>query len=71
MIILINPGSLLTLAYASWSLLVLRKTGSTRMAAIALFTCFVAGFLIMTYVGMNLRGPNWNFYWSRSDWPVH
>jgi quinol-cytochrome oxidoreductase complex cytochrome b subunit len=70
-VILINPGSLLTAAYAGWSIRTLQTTRSTRLAAIALFTCFVAGFLIMTYVGMNLRGPNWDFYWSPSDWPVH
>ncbi len=70
-IIIFNPGSLLTAAYAGWSIVVLRRTGSTRMAAIALFTCFLAGFVIMTHVGMNLRGPNWNFYWSKSQWPLH
>lgn len=70
-IIFVNPGSLLTVAYAAWSLQVLRRTNSTRMAAIALFSCFIAGFIIMTYVGMNLRGPNWDFYWSQADWPVH
>lgn len=70
-IICINPGSLLTAAYAVWSLVVLRNTGSTRMGAIALFSCFLAGFVIMTYVGMYLRGPNWDFYWSQADWPVH
>ncbi len=70
-VILVNPGSLLTAAYAAWSIRTLQKTRSTRLAAIALFTCFVAGFLITTYVGMNLRGPNWDFYWSQSDWPAH
>lgn len=70
-IILINPGSLLTAAYAAWSIITLRSTGSTRMAAIALFTCFLAGFVILTYVGTNLRGPNWDFYWSQADWPKH
>jgi quinol-cytochrome oxidoreductase complex cytochrome b subunit len=70
-IIFVNPGTLLTTAYAAWSLLTLRKTGSTRMAAIALFTCFVVGFVILTYVGTELRGPNWQFYWSKSDWPSH
>ncbi len=70
-VILINPGSLLTAAYAAWSLLVLHRTGSTRLGAIALFTCFVVGFVILTYVGTNLRGPNWDFYWSSADWPVH
>jgi quinol-cytochrome oxidoreductase complex cytochrome b subunit len=70
-IIIFNPGSLLTAAYAVWSLIVIRRTRSTRMGAIALFTCFVVGFVILTYVGTYLRGPNWEFYWSRSQWPVH
>jgi len=70
-VMVVNPGTLLTLAYALWSLSVLRRTSSTRMAAIALFTCFLAGFVVLTYVGMNLRGPNWDFYWSTADWPVH
>jgi quinol-cytochrome oxidoreductase complex cytochrome b subunit len=70
-VMVVNPGTLLTLAYALWSLAVLRRTGSTRLAAIALFTCFLAGFVVLTYVGMNLRGPNWGFYWSPADWPVH
>jgi len=70
-IILINPGTLLTAAYAAWSVHVVRRTGSTRLAAIALFTCFLVGFVILTYVGTELRGPNWEFFWSRSHWPVH
>ncbi|MDA0746505.1 MAG: cytochrome b N-terminal domain-containing protein [bacterium] len=70
-IIFINPGTLLTVAYALWSIWMLKKTGSTRMAAIALFTCFVIGFLILTYVGTYLRGPNWDFYWSSDQWPAH
>jgi hypothetical protein len=70
-IIIFNPGSLLTAAYAVWSLAVMRRTRSTRLGAIALFTCFLAGFVILTYVGTYLRGPNWDFYWSRASWPVH
>jgi len=70
-IIVLNPGTLLTAAYVAWSLWVQKKTGSTRMAAIALFTCFIVGFAILTYVGTVHRGPNWDFYWTRSSWPVH
>ena len=70
-IIFINPGTLLTVAYIAWSLAVIRKTRSTRMGSIALFTCFVVGFIILTYVGTYLRGPNWDFYWSSSQWPGH
>lgn len=70
-IILVNPGTLLTVAYAAWSIHVLKREASTRLAAIALFTCFLIGFVVLTYVGSELRGPNWDFYWSKSDWPVH
>lgn len=70
-IIIINSGSFIVLFYAWWSLYVLRKSCSTRMAAIALFTAFLVGFLILTVMGTNFRGPNWDFYWSPSQWPVH
>lgn len=70
-IIAINPGSLLTLAYVIWSLTVISRTKSTRLGAVALFSCFLVGFVILTYVGTYLRGPNWDFYWRQSDWPVH
>jgi quinol-cytochrome oxidoreductase complex cytochrome b subunit len=70
-IIAINPGTLLTLAYAVWSLVILKRTGSTRMGAIALFTCFLIGFVVLTIVGVHFRGPNWGFYWTRASWPMH
>ena len=49
----------------------MKRTNSTRMGAIALFTCFLVGYVILTYVGTVHRGPNWNFYWSPAHWPVH
>ena len=70
-IIIFNPGSVLTALYGLYSLIIMNKTRSTRMGAIALFTCFLVGFAILTYVGTYLRGPNWDFYWSESQWPVH
>lgn len=70
-IIIFNPGSLLMVAYVIWSVLILRKTKSTRMSAIAIFTCFLVGFTILTIVGTFFRGPNWDFFWSPADWPVH
>jgi cytochrome b-561 len=36
-----------------------------------LFTCFVCGFVVLTVIGTHFRGPNWDFYWSRSQWPGH
>ncbi len=70
-VIVTNPGILLTLAYMVWSIYVYKRSASTRRAAIALYTCFIVGFIILTYVGSELRGPNWDFYWNKADWPVH
>lgn len=70
-ITLINPGTVYTLLFALWSLWIMRRHESTRMGAIALFTCFLVGYIILTYVGTVLRGPNWGFYWSQADWPIH
>jgi hypothetical protein len=71
LIILINPASLWVGFMAIWSIFVTEKTGSTRMGAIALFTMFLLSYVIFTYVGTELRGPNWEFYWSESQWPGH
>ncbi|HVP42499.1 MAG TPA: cytochrome b N-terminal domain-containing protein [Terriglobales bacterium] len=70
-IITFNPGSLLVLIFAAWSLVVLRRRDSVRLAAVALFTCFLVGFTILTYFATVHRGPNWHFYWWPSQWPVH
>ncbi|MFQ5637498.1 MAG: cytochrome b N-terminal domain-containing protein [bacterium] len=70
-IVFMNPGSFIVLVFAWWSLHNLRFTNSTRLAAIALFTCFAVGFIILTIMGIYFRGPNWDFYWSPSQWPVH
>jgi len=70
-IIAINPGSILVLLYAGWSLWVLKRRNSVRLAAVALFTCFLVGFTVLTYFATVHRGPNWQFYWWPSQWPVH
>ncbi|MDP2645555.1 MAG: cytochrome b N-terminal domain-containing protein [Desulfobacterales bacterium] len=70
-IILINPGTIWVGFVMAWSLLMIHQTGSTRMGAIAVFSLFLISFLIFTYVGTELRGPNWDFFWSKSLWPVH
>ncbi|MBW1850800.1 MAG: cytochrome b N-terminal domain-containing protein [Deltaproteobacteria bacterium] len=70
-IILVNPGTIWIGFVLVWSILVIRKTGSTRMGAIAVFTVFLISYVIFTYVGTELRGPNWDFYWSKSQWPIH
>jgi quinol-cytochrome oxidoreductase complex cytochrome b subunit len=67
----INPGTVLTLIYASYSLWLVRRFNSARAGALGLFTCFLCGFIVLTVVGTYFRGPNWHFYWSPSDWPAH
>ena len=67
----VNPGTVLTLVYALYSISVVRSYDSTRAGALALFTCFLAGFVVLTVVGTHFRGPNWEFYWSPSHWPGH
>jgi quinol-cytochrome oxidoreductase complex cytochrome b subunit len=70
-IILINPGTVIAAVFMVWSQIVLRRTGSTRLSAIALFTTILVAFVILTIIGTQFRGPNWDFYWSKSQWPVH
>lgn len=67
----VNPGTVLTAIYATYSVWCVRRYDSTRAGALALFTCFLAGFIVLTVVGVYFRGPNWGFYWSAADWPVH
>ncbi len=68
-IILVNPATVLTLTFILWSSIVKRKYGSTRYTAMALFTCAMVSFVILTAVGILFRGPNWEFYWLKSQWP--
>lgn len=67
-ITLINPGTVLTAIYAAFSIWVLKRFNSTRAGALALFTCFICGFIVLTVIGTYFRGPNWAFYWSPSEW---
>ncbi len=68
-IILINPATVLTLVFILWSWLIKRKHGSIRYTVLALFTCAMVAFVILTAVGILFRGPNWEFYWLKSQWP--
>jgi quinol-cytochrome oxidoreductase complex cytochrome b subunit len=67
----INPGTVLTVLYAAFSLWAVKRWNSTRAGALALFTCFLCGFILLTVIGYHFRGPNWGFYWSHSQWPGH
>jgi quinol-cytochrome oxidoreductase complex cytochrome b subunit len=67
----LNPGTVLALAYAGYSLWLVVRYNSTRAGAVGLFTCFLCGFVVLTVIGTHFRGPNWGFYWSPADWPTH
>jgi len=67
----INPGTILAGVYAAYSLWIVRRYASARAGALALFTCFLCGFVVLTAIGTYFRGPNWGFYWSPGDWPAH
>jgi hypothetical protein len=67
----VNPGTILALFYAVYSLWVIKRYNSTRAGALGLFTCFLCGFLVLTVIGTYFRGPNWEFFWSPAFWPKH
>ncbi len=70
-ITLINPGTVLTMIFAAYSVWLVKRYNSTRAGALGLFTCFLCGFIVLTVIGTYFRGPNWDFYWSPSQWQAH
>jgi quinol-cytochrome oxidoreductase complex cytochrome b subunit len=69
-VMLLNPATITAVLFILVAEVIRRKTGSTRMGALALFTCATVGLVIFTIIGIWFRGPNWEFYWSASQWPV-
>lgn len=70
-IIFVNPGTILSAAFAALSLWIMHRRDSIRAGAVVVFTCFVVGFVLLTYFASVHRGPNWQFYWWPSLWPAH
>jgi quinol-cytochrome oxidoreductase complex cytochrome b subunit len=68
-VMLINPATITAVAFMGLSEFVLRRSGSTRRAALVLFTCSFVALVIFTVVGIWFRGPNWEFFWSVKQWP--
>ena len=60
---LLNPGSILIVLFAIGSLYTWRRTGSSRMGALALYSYFLAAYLVYTVIGVFFRGPNWDWIW--------
>jgi quinol-cytochrome oxidoreductase complex cytochrome b subunit len=69
-VMLINPATITAALFIAAAEITRRKTGSTRMASLVLFTCTFVALLVFTMVGIWFRGPNWEFYWSSAQWPV-
>ena len=69
-VMLINPATITAILFILAAELVRRRQNSTRMGALVLFTCSFVALVIFTVVGIWFRGPNWEFFWSVSQWPV-
>ena len=61
---------------AGWvgTLLIGRIVRDTRISedsalGIVLSTFFGFGILLLTYIGMEMRGPYWEFFWPWETWP--
>jgi quinol-cytochrome oxidoreductase complex cytochrome b subunit len=67
----VNPGTVLVVLYAAYSIWLVKRHASARAGALGLFTCALCGFLVLTVIGTYFRGPNWGFYWSPAEWPQH
>jgi len=67
----VNPAILLLITFIILYMFSYKKTKSSRTAGIATFTAFVIAFILLTYTGTALRGPNWLFFWPWQAWPAH
>ena len=69
-VLLINPATFTALLFFVVAEVTRKKMKSTRMAALVLFTCSFVALVVFTVVGIWFRGPNWEFFWSASQWPI-
>ena len=69
-VMLINPATITAGLFITAAEITRKRMKSTRMASLMLFTCTFIALLVFTAVGIWFRGPNWEFYWSVSQWPV-
>jgi quinol-cytochrome oxidoreductase complex cytochrome b subunit len=60
-ILFINPATISVAAFSIYSVIVRKRTGSTRMAAISLFTLSIVALILFTIIGIWFRGANWEF----------
>jgi quinol-cytochrome oxidoreductase complex cytochrome b subunit len=69
-VMLFNPATITAALFIAASEIIRKKYKSTRMASLVLFTCAFIALVVFTVVGIWFRGPNWEFFWSASQWPV-
>ena len=69
-VLLINPATFTALLFFIVAEVTRKKMKSNRMAALVLFTCSFVALVVFTVVGIWFRGPNWEFFWSASQWPI-
>ena len=69
-VLLFNPATITAMLFILVTEVVRRRSGSSRMAALTLFTCSFVALVIFTVVGIWFRGPNWEFFWSVNQWPL-
>ncbi|MEX2370575.1 MAG: cytochrome b N-terminal domain-containing protein [Bacteroidales bacterium] len=60
-VMLLNPATISGLLFVLYSVVIKKRTGSTRMAAIALFTVTLIALIIFTVIGISFRVENWEF----------
>lgn len=70
LVMLFNPATFTAAIFIGIAEVTRRRKRSTRMAAMILFTCTFVALVIFTVMGIWFRGPNWEFFWSASQWPV-
>ena len=68
---LLNPGTILIALFAAGSLYIWRRTGSSRMGALALYSYFLTSYLIYTLIGLYFRGANWAWIWPWQATGLH
>ncbi|MEN8155862.1 MAG: cytochrome b N-terminal domain-containing protein [Bacteroidota bacterium] len=69
-VMLFNPATITAGLFVLAAEIIRRKQRSSRMASLVLFTSAFVALVVFTVVGIWFRGPNWEFFWSASQWPV-
>lgn len=61
LVMIFNPAILSAISYIVYAQIIRKRTGSSRMAAIALFSMAIIALILYTIVGIWFRQANWEF----------